>query len=479
MDIAILGVNVPAPPIRIKKEHLEEYVRLYVGLRNRKDTVTWRTFIITTKKLLGGRDPENKPLLKSKTSVAKRLVKFLIKGTYMESLFPEVMYALGLRGKTGNAKKLEFLLVNGRHHPEPLLFSLADFIKSKGKSVAVINPVGHYNDEQTRVIGPSILTREVEKMVILSSTQSKQRGSVSVLSNVIRLLRNEDFTKKIKEVDIVVPMYGGSRGHRIGQADEIGFEVIEAGFNAKLLSLPTKDLLEKLKKDGVKNPPKVRFFSVDIHNDLYPSKVFKEEGFDFISVDPSNELADEVIRLIKIKKVVKLPIRIVACDKGAIPRTERLVKKILARAGRSFKNVQVIYMDKKRSGAGVISSVEIGKIERWKKGMRGRILRRSLKIPTKPNMSKFILVYSDDMIDTGGTAAKDMEFLSTIFPNPTLKIFVATHPVFSKGFSAIKKIGADHFVLGNTLNYDGLSETKGVSVVDMASAIYRDILKGF
>lgn len=49
--------------------------------------------------------------------------------------------------------------------------------------------------------------------VILASTQTRLSGSVSVLSN---------------------------------------FEVMEAGFNAKLLSLPAKDLLNKLKYESCK-----------------------------------------------------------------------------------------------------------------------------------------------------------------------------------------------------------------------------------
>lgn len=474
MDIAILGVNVPAPPIPIKKELLEEYARLYKGIRSRKDTVTWRTFIITTKRLLGAKIPEIKPLQKSKLNRARKLVGILTKRTYMEKLTPEIMYSLGLRGMGGRKPEdLDYLLVNGRHFPEPLLWALADYVKGKGKSVAVINPVGHYNDGQTRVIGPAVLTRKVRKLVVLASTQAKQGGSISVLSNVIRIIRNKDFTDRVEEIDIVLPMFGGSRGHRIGQSEKVGFEVMEAGFNAKLLSLPTRDLLEKLNRETNKIP-KVRFFSIDIHDDLYPAKVFKEEGFDFISIDPSSIFAEEIITLIKNKKYRKFPIRIAACDEGAIPRTENLARRILSLGGRSLKDLQIIYLDKKRIRAGIVSAVKFKKIEKWSKD-RKKIKKRSLKIPQKPIMSRFIFVYSDDMIDTGGTAQKDIEYISSIFPNPIQKIFIATHPVFSKGFSAIKRIGADIYFVGNTLGYDGLSEIRGVRVVDMAPAIYKEI----
>ena len=77
------------------------------------------------------------------------------------------------------------------------------------------------------------------------------------------------------------------------------------------------------------------------------------------------------------------------------------------------------------------------------------------------------------MIDTGGTAEKDLKFISGFYPNCVLKIFVATHPVLSKGFSAIKKIGADIYILGNTLNWEGLSDVKGVEIVDFSGEIYN------
>ena len=201
MDIPIFGVNVPAPPVRIKKEFLEEYIKLYKGVRSREDTVSWRTLIVTVKKLLGA----------SKLSRAKKLVLFLIKRTYLEPLLSEILYALGLRTlKARKNKDLDFLLLNGRHFPEPLLWSLADYLKEKGKGVAVVNPVGHYNDGQTRVVGPSVIFCKINKLVILSSTQTKLGGSVSVLSNVLRLIRNLKLAERVNEVDVVIPMFDGS-----------------------------------------------------------------------------------------------------------------------------------------------------------------------------------------------------------------------------------------------------------------------------
>lgn len=476
MDIPIFGVNVPAPPIRIKKELLEEYARLYKGMRDREDTVSWRTLIVTCRKILGVADPDYKPVRKSKLTQSKKFVAFLIKKTYLEPLFFEIMYALGFRNiKNRKKADLDYLLFSGRHYPEPLLWNLADYLKEKGKSVAVVNPVGHYNDGQTRVVGPSIVFGKINKVIILTSTQSKFGGSVSVLSNVIRLLRNPKFAQKVKEVDIVIPMFGGSRGHRIGQSEDVGFEVMEAAFNAKLISLPTEDLQEKLSKE-INNLPKFRFFSLDIHNSLYPDKIFKEEGFDFISIDPTREIAEDVSKYLHRRRVQDIPIKVVACDTGAVVRTENFAKNLLNLSKSKNKELQIIYIEKKRQQAGMISSVKISKIEEWKRE-GGKTIKSKVRIPKRSSLKESILIYSDDMIDTGGTAEKDLNYLSGVYPNCVMKIFAATHPVLSRGLSAFKRIKADVYFVGNSLNVEGLSEQTNVQVVDFAPSIYGAIEK--
>ncbi|MFH1864224.1 MAG: phosphoribosyltransferase family protein [bacterium] len=476
MDVPIFGVNVPAPPIRIKKELLEEYARLYKGIRNREDTVSWRTLIVTCRKILGVADPDYKPVRKSKLAQSKKLVALLVKKTYLEPLFFEIIYALGFRNiKNRKKADLDCLLFSGRHYPEPLLWNLADYLKEKGKSVAVVNPVGHYNDGQTRVVGPSVVFGKINKVIILTSTQTKFGGSVSVLSNVIRLLRNPKLAQKVKEVDVVIPMFGGSRGHRIGQSEDVGFEVMEAAFNAKLICLPTKDLQKKLSKE-INNLPKYRYYSLDIHNSLYPDKIFKGEGFNFISIDPTRKIVEDIFKYLHRRRVQNIPIKVVACDTGAIVRTENFAKNLLILLKSKNKKLQIIYIEKKRPQAGTVSSAKISKIEEWKKEGR-KITKRGVRIPKKSSLKESILIYSDDMIDTGGTAEKDLNYLSGVYPNCIMKIFVATHPVLSRGLSAFKRIGADVYFVGNSLNVEGLSEQANVQLVDLAPSICGAIEK--
>jgi phosphoribosylpyrophosphate synthetase len=471
----LIGVNIPAPKVRISKNEVEDYVNLYRGIRDRKDTVTWRTLVTTIRRLLGEKFPDYKKIPGRLHLKGRKLINQLVKGTYLESLVPEIEYAVGIRGLTGRGgEDLDFLLLSGKYYPETLLWTLADYIKSKGKKVAVVNPVGNYNDGQTRVIGPLRFFRNIKRVVILASTQSSLGGSVSVLSNVIHLLRNPEFSKKVKNVDVVIPMYGGSRGHRAGQSEEVGFEVMEAGFNAKLLSLPTKDLLMRLGSE-VKVQPTFKFYSVDIHSVDYPSHTFEDQGFDFVSIDPCSETSLGIIGLIRSKKMVKVPIRLIACDKGATARTQKLAGELMADKHLRHSNIQIVYIEKKRLGAGQVLGSTISAVEEWSR-MGKRIKRKVLRIPQRPNFRNTILIYSDDMIDTGGTAEKDFEYISSFYPNSSLKIFVATHPVFSKGFGALKRIGADYFVLGNTLTRDGLEEIKGVISIDLAPAIYSTIL---
>jgi len=473
MSIPIFGVNIPVPQIKIPNELLEKYADLYKGIRDRKDTVTWRTLIINIRILLGQDEPDFNKIQKKYKVKAKKLVKQLVAKTFLDKLIPEIEYAVGVIDAPNKnvSKDLDFLLLNAKHTCDPMVWNLADYIKGRGKTVAVVNPVGHYNDGQTRIIGPIKFFRNIKKVIIISSTQTELGGSVSVLSNVIRLIRNPEFAKKIKEVDIIIPMFGGSRGHRLGQGPEVGFEIMEAGFNARLLAISTKDILNKLNETHIKLPS-IKFFSVDIHNLEEPDKTFTEEGFEFKSIDSANGLSVGIFNILRQKKLLKIPIKLIACDKGAVPRTEKLAENILMIDG--VINLQIVYMEKKRATAGVIKHTEIVRVEEWK--LNGKdILKRQLSLPKKPNFKHVVLVYSDDMIDTGGTAEKDLNFISNFYPNTTLKIFAATHPVFSKGFAALKRIGADYYCLGNTLYWEGLEDMSNVEIIDMAPSIYKSI----
>lgn len=472
MGIALIGVNIPAPKVQIKKELLEKYADLYKGIRDRKDTVTWRTLVITIRELLGESLPDFNKTPKRLRLKARKLIRQLIEKTHFKNLASEIEYAVGVKKIGGRKEKdLDFLFLSGRHYPEGLLWSLADYAKKCGKRVAVVNPVGHYNDGQTRVVGPARLFRKVKKLVILASTQAKAGGSVSVLSNVIRVIRNENFICDVGEVDVVIPMFGGSRGHKLGQGEEVGFEIMEAGFNAKLLSLPAKDIIGKLREHKVRIPP-VKFYSVDIHNAEYPEKVFREEGFEFISIDSSKALAEGIVSAIKVKKLERIPLKLIACDRGAVPRTKKLAERLLRMGKRKISSLQIIYIEKKRSTAGKVAEATVERIENYLK-IGKRIMVRPGTFSGRPNFKNAVLVFSDDMIDTGGSAEKDIAFLSKYYPNISLKIFAASHPLFSKGFGAMKKMGADMFILGNSLNWDGLDERSNVTLVDFSESIYE------
>jgi phosphoribosylpyrophosphate synthetase len=475
MGVPIFGLNIPAPKVRISKDKLEKYADLYRGIRDRKDTVSWRTLIVSIRELLGESSPDFRKIGRRYRVKGRKLISQLVSKTYLSELVPEIEYAVGIRSTVGRGgKNIDILLLNGRHSPEPLLWKLADYAKSQGKNVAVINPVGHYNDGQTRVLAPFTYFRKINKLVIISSTQSKLRGSITVLSNVIKLLRSNDLARKVGSVDVIIPMFGGSRGHRFGQSQEVGYEVMEAGFNAQMLSLITRDVLTRLEKE-IGKAPVVRFSSIDIHNNEYPEKTFAEYGFTFSSISPSACMAKAIVKLVKLRRT-SVPLKLVACDTGAVPRTQELAGEILTGSGSFFKELQVIYIQKKRVSAGIVSNAQFERIEIWKK-VGSKIQIGRVKVPTKPVFKNAIIVYSDDMIDTGGTAERDLNFIAGFYPGSDMKIFIATHPVFSKGFGAIKRIGADVYILGNTLNWEDLDDIKGVEVVDFAETLYSFIQK--
>jgi len=473
MGVPIFGINIPAPKVKINPLLLEKYADLYRGIRDRKDTVSWRTLIVSIRQILGETSPDFKKVGRRYHAKGRKLINQLVSKTCLEELVPEIEYAVGVRGAVGRGGgNLDILLLNGRHSPEPLLWMLYDFAKSQGKCVAVINPVGHYNDAQTRVIGPVKYFRKIKKVVILASTQSKLGGSIIVLSNVIKLLRSNDLARRVESVDVIIPMFGGSRGHRFGQSQEVGYEVKEAGFNAQMLSLITRDVLARLERE-IGRIPRVRFSSIDIHNNEFPVKTFNEYGFVFSSISPSTCMAKAVSRLIKLRNR-RVPLKLVACDAGAVPRTQGLAREILAADGGFLENLQVVYIQKKRAMAGVVSGAQFVRVEEWKKiGKKIRV--KKLRVPVKPVFKNTAIVYSDDMIDTGGTAERDLVFIGGFYPNCDLKIFVASHPVFSKGFGAIKRIGADIYLLGNTLNWEDLGDLKGIEVVDFSEAIFKFI----
>ena len=121
---------VPTPPIKIPEGLLERYVSLYKGLRSKLNPISWRSFITESKIVLGCPIPDALPLTKDKFPKAKRLLKFLLKGTYMEKLYHEALFSLGVSQRAPK-EELDLLIVNAHHTSEPLFWSLIDEAKKE------------------------------------------------------------------------------------------------------------------------------------------------------------------------------------------------------------------------------------------------------------------------------------------------------------------------------------------------------------
>lgn len=453
------------------------YYRLYNGLRDMQDPVTWRTNNIDIRRLLGVKNADHESPSLEKYEDALDLVNALLKKTWMEHLVPEILYAVGFGELVEETtEKLDMLLMNGRHLPEPLLWNLAEEMNGDSK-IAVINPVGHYADGETRIVSPAVFLRNIDHLVIMASTQASHGGSYDVLSDVMTFLTNPDVVRRVGIVDVVIPMFGGSRGHRPGQDKKIGYESLEAIVRPEKLVLQVKGILEKHEKDGFSPLPRFRFISVDIHNDELPGNKFREEGFEFINADPASELANEAYDVIEEKLLSHLPKKVVACDKGSIPRTERMARELLFNPKNNMEFVDVVYVNKERIQAGLVENVEVVKVERWWKRGDGGVNVEVLELPSKdnPSQEECVLIFFDDIFDSGNTAGGDVDEVGDIYPDLALKIFVATHPVLSKGISGLERVDVDVFIFGNTLRrtYDTKKE---VRMVDMAPSIKRAIL---
>lgn len=472
-DTSIVSHLKEISPVIENLDHWKTFIDLYAGIRNRQDTVTARTLLVDLRKLLHSPDPEHQEPAPETYNNALDLVEFLTQNTHLENLTPEILYSLGY-DKDICYPSLDALVVNARHLPEPLSYTLADEIDKTGGNVAYINPVGHYADGETRMVFFSKLTRPVDHLVILASTQAQQGGSFEVLNKAMRIARNPEVANQIKYVNVVIPTWGGSRGHRLGQDERLGFEILEAKQNAKLLALHAKDICERLKIEG-NNVPQFRFFSVDIHNNEYPAKEFAEYGFEFHSISPAKEFAKAIGAHLKERDLAQLPVRFVACDQGAINRTEELAKQYLRSSSQPNPSCEIVYIDKVRKTAGEVSSASFNHISSLQLQKDGCI-----KV-VKQNMEKYdwtkpcVIIPTDDMFDTCGTAAKDVNLLRSKFVNCQYLIFAATHGVFSKGCDNLGKIKANHYFVSNTLKPDGLLQRDDVTIVDMAPAITEAI----
>ena len=155
----------------VLEEDTDRFNKLFDGIRDREDTVTWRTMLLDMKRMLarGYVDEDWLPafhgLPEGRGDEAEELVDELVGGTFLEPLKAEIMSALGLRGDWGGDPiEIGTLFVNSRHFPEPLLWTMAEKF-NVGQTVAVVNPVGHYSDEQTRVVMPAGLEKKAKRLV--------------------------------------------------------------------------------------------------------------------------------------------------------------------------------------------------------------------------------------------------------------------------------------------------------------------------
>lgn len=333
--MATTEMDKRVPDFVDEKDH-DLYWALFAGVRSDYDPVTVRTLLVDSGTLLGLKKPEWETVPRVNWNRAGELYASLLSDTNLSPLIPEFLSALGVEVEREKLSPLEMIVVNGRHTAEPLWSGLAQYAGSVvgRESVAALNPVGHYNDHQPRVAGLAKLLRPVKELAIVASTQTEKGGSLEVLSQTIRLLRDPDFVKQIERVNVILPMFGGSRGHRFGQREGLVYEVMEMISNPKMIGFALMDVIEKVKRELVSRQlyayfPKIRFMSVDIHNDDLPRQTFQEMGFEFVSVDPSLELAGQVLDELTHRGLDGKRLRVVACDKGAVPRTLRMVERLL------------------------------------------------------------------------------------------------------------------------------------------------------
>lgn len=459
------GLELPTEPLRRSAEGL------YNGLRNTKDTVTWRTLAIKAREVLGSPNPEKFPATAS-IEDAEKFVKLFTKDTYMQHLTPEILYALGYQEINPPIEMLDTLIVSARHSPDELVSKLADELIMNEKKVGVIIPVGHYADKEPRIVGPRKYFHDIDTAVFLTSTQSMKGGSMSVLVETLNLLRNPDFASHVNKVAIVIPMFGGSRGHKVGQAFEIGDEILQAKTIPNRLSVVTNDILAELGK----NAPEISFLSVDIHNEQLPRDVFNARGFEFTSVGPEREFASALKREIEEQGLHGIPVRVIAVDKGAALRTENVGVELLRLGANGHNYLDVVQIEKIRNSAGEVESARIVSVKRLSV-KNGELIKTNLDVEEMDREGRFVRVTTDDMLDSGRSAKKDDELLDRVMPNSVFKISIVTHNVTSEGVrSALDNTGSDVVIMGNTLPSSGLNDNR-IRIVDLAPAISRTIHK--
>ncbi len=470
---------------------IERYKGLEKGLRDREDPVTWRTLATDLRSILGSPDPDHIAPQIDTFDIGSELVSRLIEGTYSKPLRREILWSIyGEPAKElilpsrKKVEPLEVLLLSGRYKTEGIFWSLADHLASLGKEVGVVNPVGHYNDGQTRIITPDLLARPVKTVIFLSSTQAQDGGDLNVLSTTLRALRNPNFCYMVDRVFVAMPMFGGSRGHKIAQAEEIGYEVLETINDSKTLinavsdikrsvalnpRLPIYDHVRSLRSDLVF--PNVTFLTVDIHNSELPKRKFVEAGYEFISASPAEIQAEKTIEVLSEMGLQNLPKRIISCDTGSCERTDNYVHEMLIKIGGSIEEV---YLKKHRTTAGKVDGCEIEAVLSSSLNSKGELVKEKREITSEETTEPCVLIYEDDMIDTGGTAIEDTAVGKTCFMGAKCTLFVATHPIFSNGGGEVlNKIGADAYILGDSLSTKRFEGERKIRIAGLAPSLAK------
>lgn len=459
-----------------------QWEKLRLRALNRTNPLPWRTLVVETRAILGASDPDHSLLPPGKFEEAKKVVNTLIEGTYYQELSPDIMLALGGPNylENYNHPPLDVVIFNTRRDGEPFLPYLAEELLRRNKRIAALQTVGdRFKDHQMRILAPQEFVQKVNRAVIISSTQEMYGGEMYPLAMGLRLIRNDNY-RDIMRVDIVIPMFGGSRGDKsTGQDYYVGYEILEAVGNPKLLAVPLDDILRQLRVDfGGESHKVIRIITPDVHGAIYPGEVFRKEGLGFISVSPQAEFAEAHMTDLRINYLLSYPIRIIACDNGDINRMQDHAANILYHPDNHNRSVELLYIEKKRGSNNKIISTDITGLVRWKLDQANRVTEELLPIPTigKPCAEECTIYIGDDMIDTGGTMGDDVRLVESIHTGIKRLTVGATHPVFSEGVdSALGKIRADKYFLGNTLNPDGLNRND-VVIVDVAPAVVDTLL---
>ncbi|MBN1263740.1 MAG: ribose-phosphate pyrophosphokinase [Candidatus Pacebacteria bacterium] len=510
----------------VRPEYYQFYEDLRRGVCDRADPVTWRTLSIGLRTILGSQEPENQVAPMDTFYQGASLLMGLTEGTYLEILYPEILYSLYGEDSLPLVQEglcpIDVLCINGRHFPEPLLYDLADAAAARNLQTAVLNPVGHFNDQETRIILPGCLLRPAKEAVILASTQASRKlnleglrprlreilesetgligqltaldetltevatqaaggGGFTVLEDVIRgVLRNPEFSSQVEKLMIVIPMFGGSRGHKPGQDNTLGYEVLEAIDRAKGMGLQIVDIKKQLRAASSYRIPQINVLSVDIHNAGRPALTYQEYGIPFNSLDTAPCFAQVSADYLFETGNAGLPLVLTVFDKGAIPRMEAYAGALLQALVEKLPGpgLMMIYFDKKRISAGKIAGMKVDHVCLWKLEDEGIKVKEIWQGDGWSTDQECVVLSFDDMFDTCGTAGRNLSWVKAEqCPRARLVLCAATHGVLSKGISALDRVPADHFFIGNTLKIEGLDSRQNITQVNLGPVILEGILQ--